>query len=213
SASNLQKLLYQMKTESNGNPRAINNWDINAKRGTPSKGLMQVIDPTFAAYKMPGYNNICNPLDNILASIRYALSRYGLLSCAYRGVGYKPSTYYVPENEWAFLHKGGAVIPEKYYQQPKKTDALKLLAIVAKKIGADGGKRTRASNDTNNSNSEEISLLRQQVQLLTELVVSNRNIEKKPVLSEGDIKRSYDKLDSKQSRNHDIFTGKPGGAY
>src|SRR5699024_10985935 len=28
SANNLQRLLYQMKTESNGNPRAINNWDI-----------------------------------------------------------------------------------------------------------------------------------------------------------------------------------------
>src|SRR5699024_12646635 len=98
-ASKLQKLLYQMKTESNGNPRAINNWDINAKRGTPSKGLMQVIDPTFAAYKMPGYSNIWNPLDNILASIRYALSRYGALSSAYRGVGYKQETNYLSTNQ------------------------------------------------------------------------------------------------------------------
>src|SRR5699024_9388102 len=159
------------------------------------------------------YNNIWNPLDNILASIRYALARYGSLSRAYRGVGYKQGTNYVPENQWAYLHKGEAVIPEKYNQQPKKTDAMKLLALVAKTIGVDGGTRTRASNDTNNSNSEEISLLRQQVQMLTELVVSNRNKEKKPVLSERDTKRSYDKLDSKQSRNHDIFTGKPGGAY
>src|SRR5699024_3050341 len=158
-------------TESNGNPRAINNWDINARRGTPSKGLIQVIDPTFAAYKMPGYNNIWNPLDNILASISYALSRYGSLSKAYSGVGYKQCTNYVPENQWAFLHKGEAVIPEKYNQQPKKTDAMKLLALVAKKIGADGGKRTRTNRDTNNVNSEEISLLKQQVQLLTELVV------------------------------------------
>ena len=37
---------------------------------------------------MPGYNNIWNPLDNILASIRYSLSRYGSLSSAWRGVGY-----------------------------------------------------------------------------------------------------------------------------
>lgn len=88
SALNLQKLLYQMKTESNGNPSAINNWDSNAKRGTPSKGLMQVIDPTFQSYKMPGFNNIWNPLDNILASIRYAVSRYGSLSRAYQGRGY-----------------------------------------------------------------------------------------------------------------------------
>src|SRR5699024_7988554 len=97
SASNLQKLLYQMKTESNGNPRAINNWDINARRGTAYKGLIQVIDPKFAEYKKPGYNNIWNPLDIILASIRYALARYGSLSRAYRGVGYKQGIHYVPE--------------------------------------------------------------------------------------------------------------------
>lgn len=46
SESNLNALLTQMQHESGGNPNAINNWDINAKRGTPSKGLMQVIDPT-----------------------------------------------------------------------------------------------------------------------------------------------------------------------
>src|SRR5699024_5862425 len=122
-------------------------------------------------------------------------------------------TNYVPENQWAYLHKGEAVIPEKYNQQPKKTDAMKLLALAAKKIGADGGKRTRTNRDTNNVNSEEMSLLKKELQLLTELVVSNRNIGKKPVFSGEDIKRSYDKLDSKQSRNHDICTGKPGGAY
>lgn len=78
SASNLNALLNQMRTESNGDPNAINNWDINAKNGTPSKGLLQVIDPTFRAYAMPGHNsNIFDPLSNILASIRYALSRYG----------------------------------------------------------------------------------------------------------------------------------------
>ncbi len=90
SEANLTRLLYQMQTESGGNPRAINNWDINAKMGTPSKGLMQVIDPTFRAYAMPGYNtNIYDPLSNILASIRYAVARYGSLARAYRGVGYE----------------------------------------------------------------------------------------------------------------------------
>ncbi len=90
SEANLTRLLYQMQTESGGNPKAINNWDINAKRGTPSKGLMQVIDPTFRAYAMPGYNtNIYDPLSNMLASIRYAVARYGSLAKAYRGVGYE----------------------------------------------------------------------------------------------------------------------------
>lgn len=89
SENNLQKLLYQMKTESGGNARAINLWDINAQRGIPSKGLMQVIDPTFRAYAMPGYDkDVYDPLSNMLASIRYATSRYGTLDNAYRGVGY-----------------------------------------------------------------------------------------------------------------------------
>lgn len=90
SLANANRTLYQMKTESNGNPSAINNWDINAKNGTPSKGLMQVIDPTFRAYARSPYNkNIWDPMSNILASMRYALSRYGSLASAYRGVGYE----------------------------------------------------------------------------------------------------------------------------
>lgn len=90
STANANRTLYQMKTESNGNPNAINNWDINAKNGTPSKGLMQVIDPTFRAYARSPYNkNIWDPMSNILASMRYALSRYGSLAAAYRGVGYE----------------------------------------------------------------------------------------------------------------------------
>lgn len=89
SAANVARTLFQMRTESGGNPRAINLWDKNAKNGTPSKGLMQVIDPTFKAYAREGFNkNIYDPLSNVLASIRYATSRYGSLAKAYRGVGY-----------------------------------------------------------------------------------------------------------------------------
>lgn len=101
SAANVQRTLYQMQTESGGNPYAINLWDSNAKKGTPSKGLMQVIDPTFNAYARAGFNkNIYDPLSNILASVRYAIARYGTLAKAYRGVGYanggiatKPSVF------------------------------------------------------------------------------------------------------------------------
>ena len=77
-----------MNQESSGNVRAINNWDSNAKKGVPSKGLMQVIDPTFRAYAHPSYNkNIYDPLSNILASMRYALARYGSLPAAYDRAG------------------------------------------------------------------------------------------------------------------------------
>ncbi len=89
SDSNLNLLLYQMQTESGGNPRAINNWDSNAKKGTPSKGLMQVIDPTFRAYAQAPYNkDVYDPLSNMLAAIRYTISRYGSLSKGWKGHGY-----------------------------------------------------------------------------------------------------------------------------
>lgn len=87
--ANLNRLLMQMKSESGGNPNAINNWDINAKMGIPSKGLMQVIDPTFRAYAMKGFDkNIYDPMSNILAAIRYTLARYGSLERGWKGHGY-----------------------------------------------------------------------------------------------------------------------------
>ena len=77
---NLASLLNRMGKESGFDPRAVNNWDSNARRGTPSKGLMQVIDPTFRAYRDDrAPNDIFNPLANILASIHYTLARYGSL--------------------------------------------------------------------------------------------------------------------------------------
>lgn len=64
--------------ESSGNPLAINNWDINARNGIPSKGLLQVIDPTFKAYHVPGTSlDSYDPVANITAACNYAAARYG----------------------------------------------------------------------------------------------------------------------------------------
>ncbi|WP_406107724.1 transglycosylase SLT domain-containing protein [Streptomyces sp. NBC_01003] len=64
--------------ESSGNPKAINNWDINAINGIPSKGLLQVIPPTFTAYHVPGTSwNIYDPVANITAAANYAADKYG----------------------------------------------------------------------------------------------------------------------------------------
>lgn len=63
--------------ESGGNPNAVNNWDINAKEGHPSEGLMQTIMPTFLAHALPGHTNIFNPVDNAIAAIGYIVGRYG----------------------------------------------------------------------------------------------------------------------------------------
>ncbi|MGY2036622.1 lytic transglycosylase domain-containing protein [Nocardia gipuzkoensis] len=90
-ASWLDLGLAQMRTESGGNPKAINLWDSNAQKGTPSKGLMQVIDPTFASHKSALYpTDIWDPGANIAASLRYTVARYGTPQGVWgQGHGYK----------------------------------------------------------------------------------------------------------------------------
>ncbi|MET8731444.1 transglycosylase SLT domain-containing protein [Streptomyces parvus] len=64
--------------ESSGNPNAVNDWDINARNGIPSKGLLQVIQPTFDAYHVKGTpKKLTDPVANITAAANYAADRYG----------------------------------------------------------------------------------------------------------------------------------------
>ncbi|MFE3390740.1 transglycosylase SLT domain-containing protein [Streptomyces anulatus] len=64
--------------ESSGNPNAVNDWDINAQNGIPSKGLLQVIQPTFDAYHVKGTpKKLTDPVANITAAANYAADRYG----------------------------------------------------------------------------------------------------------------------------------------
>ncbi|WP_031506570.1 transglycosylase SLT domain-containing protein [Streptomyces megasporus] len=70
--------------ESSGDPRAINTWDINARNGIPSKGLLQVIPPTFEAYHVEGTSwDIYDPVANIVAACNYAADRYGSMDNVY----------------------------------------------------------------------------------------------------------------------------------
>ncbi|GAA3230658.1 hypothetical protein GCM10017691_23820 [Pseudonocardia petroleophila] len=87
-------VLRRMNQESGGNPTVVNRWDSNWIKGTPSVGLMQVIGPTYRANRHPSfdtgpysYGTSVNPLSNILASMRYALGRYGSLPSAYNRPG------------------------------------------------------------------------------------------------------------------------------
>ncbi|MFE6779406.1 transglycosylase SLT domain-containing protein [Streptomyces sp. NPDC057702] len=66
--------------ESSGNPRAINDWDVNAVAGVPSKGLLQVIPPTFKAFHVEGTSwDIYDPVANITAACNYAAQKYGTM--------------------------------------------------------------------------------------------------------------------------------------
>ena len=176
SAANLNALLNQMRTESNGNPNAVNNWDINAKNGTPSKGLLQVIDPTFRQYAMPGFNsNIFDPLSNILASIRYALSRYGSLTNAYRGVGYANGGI-VNQHQIAEIAEGNKpeiIIP---LDKAKRSRAMQLLAIAQDKLGVKP-KSVNNSSDSSGTLETLVSLMIQQNNLLSKLLAKDTSVK------------------------------------
>ena len=87
SSSLVGKVLKQIQTESGGNPKALGG-DDGLSDGR-AMGLMQVKPPTFAAYKLPGHNNIWNGFDNLLAGLNYARHRYGdSLSFLGQGHGY-----------------------------------------------------------------------------------------------------------------------------
>lgn len=67
SGGDISHIMNVIKHESGGNARAINNWDSNAKRGDPSKGILQFIQSTFNKYAVAGHTNIYSPFDQLLA--------------------------------------------------------------------------------------------------------------------------------------------------
>ena len=201
SASNLNALLNQMRTESNGNPNAINNWDINAKNGTPSKGLLQVIDPTFRQYAMPGHNsNIYDPLSNILASIRYALSRYGSLGAAYRGVGYANGGI-ITKQHMAMVGEGNkeeVVIPLTG-SGLKRSRAMQLLAYANEKLNKQSNSTTvtAGKSDSDSNLQVVIALMQQQNELLIKLLEKNTDV----LLDGKKLNRELQNINKNEQRN------------
>jgi TP901 family phage tail tape measure protein len=69
--------LYEIaQGESGGDPHSANDWDSNARAGNPSEGLMQTTISTFRGNALPGHGDIWNPVDNLIAAIRYIQGRY-----------------------------------------------------------------------------------------------------------------------------------------
>lgn len=97
-SSLLPNVLRRMNQESGGNPTAINNWDINAQRGDPSRGLMQTIGGTFNRWAGPFVGRgIYDPLANIFAGLNYAIHRYPSLQYAMdKPGGYKDGGWLQP---------------------------------------------------------------------------------------------------------------------
>ncbi|WP_233643343.1 phage tail tape measure protein [Staphylococcus haemolyticus] len=175
------------KRESNYQPNAVNNWDINAQRGTPSKGLFQMIQPSFMANAKPGYTNFNNPVHQGVSALQYIVRRYGWGGFN-RAAAYAYKTGGLIKNAgWYNLAEGGYpewVIPT---DPNRRTDAMKLLALAAKDIEnrkTSGNKRPSNFSSTKiSSNQSDNSKLEQKLDMLiglmSKLVQSNDTIANK----------------------------------
>lgn len=91
--------------ESTGNADAVNDWDSNAAAGTPSKGLMQLIDTTFRNAVLPELadRGIFDPVANITAGVRTMIANHSIDDVMAGGLRNSAGNY---------IGYGGAAIPD-----------------------------------------------------------------------------------------------------
>src|SRR5699024_3796244 len=177
--------IKQIDTESGGDAGVTQSSavrDINAITGNLAKGLVQVIPPTFNAYKLPGHGNIMNGLDNLIAGMNYAKSRYGksgMLSRIGKGMGYEKGGLLQKER---FLYGGEDNKEEMVIPLNRPTEAMKLMALDAKKIGGEGKSTSQLPNaprNTGGSNDDVVNALVEQNGILMKMLEKLTGIEAK----------------------------------
>lgn len=142
-----EHMMKLAKRESNFDPKAVNNWDSNAQRGTPSKGMFQMIEPTFRANAKPGYTNFSNTLHQAISDLQYIVKTYGwggfprAASAAYANGGIS-STHKIAEI--SENNKAEAIVP-----LTKRTRAIQLTEQIMDYLGMDVMKpKVTVNNDT-----------------------------------------------------------------
>lgn len=196
-----EQMMRVAKRESNFQAGAVNNWDSNARAGIPSKGMFQMIEPSFRAFAKPGHGNILNPVDEAISAMRYIVAKYGWGGFKRAG-DYAYATGGVINTSGMYqLAEGGypeIVIPT---DPSRQSDAMKLLHLAASKIS--GNNRNKRPNQlrtpsvTSNivDNAELLLQMienqQKQINVLMEIARSNKTIEKQPKgFSERDVSQA-----------------------
>ncbi|MDK3983789.1 phage tail tape measure protein [Staphylococcus pseudintermedius] len=212
-----EQMMRVAKRESNYQPNVVNNWDINALRGDPSRGLFQIIGSTFRANAKSGYTNFSNPLHQAISAMRYIVARYGW-------GGFKRAGDYAYATG-GLVHKGLYHLGEEGYPEwiiptdpSRASDAAKLLALASKDISKNKRpKNFNASaigNDTN-GNSKLESKLDTMIGLLIKLVGSNEEIADKdynPIIDNFGLKDFINATMDKRERDKSRKGRYGGGA-
>lgn len=201
----------QARTESTFNPKA--------KNPSGASGLVQVKPATFAANKLPGHGDIWNPLDNLIAGMRYAKATYGpkkMLDRIGHGLPYKTGGIINSEGMYNLAEDGHSevVVP---LDPARANDAMKLISYAQSKIKDKKNKRPNdmsnkygsQSNSGDNTNllMQMIGELQEQNGYLKEIVRSNKNIEGQPKgFTERDVSQA-------QGKKAQMMAYNMGGAF
>lgn len=202
--------IKQIDTESGGNAGITQQiQDINSG-GNEARGLVQVIPPTFNAYKLPGHGNIMNGLDNLMAGMNYAKNRYGasgMLSRIGKGIGYAKGGLLQKEG---FFYGAEGNQEEMIIPLNRPTEAMKLMALAAKKIGGEGKKTSQLPN-VPRGNDHDLSVLEDKldkmIQLMQLLLEKDQDIK----LNGRSVKEEMDQYDYDDEMIQRLLKGRKKG--
>lgn len=157
-----EQMMRVAKRESNYTANAVNDWDVNAQNGTPSKGMFQMIEPSFRTYAIKGHSNIMNPVDEAISAMRYIVGTYGWN-------GFKRAGDYAYANGGLVTHHQIAEIgegnkPEMIIPLTKRSRAIKLIEDAMRIVGMD----TSSSNVTVNHDNSTVEKLLNHIAILTD---------------------------------------------
>lgn len=193
------QMLRVAKRESNYQADAINNWDSNARAGTPSKGMFQMIEPSFRAFAKPGHGNIYNPTDEAISAMKYIVAKYGWGGFKRAGDYAYANGGLITKHQIAEVGEGDK--PEMVIPLTRRKRAMQLTEQVMRIIGMDG----KQNNITVNNDTSTVEKLLKQIVMLTDKgnkltdaliqTVSSQDNN----LSSSDAIRDLEKVLSKQS--------------